>query len=223
MKTICTLFILTLTTALFAQNPITRQLDDFTTVKAFDRVVINLVKSETNKVVISGEDAEDVVVINKDGVLKIRMDFEKIFDGNRTFIHVHYTEIAIIDGNEGAVITTNELLEQDRIELRVQEGARITAGLQVKEANLRAVTGGILEISGRSDTQNVKVNTGGIYEGRSLETKTSNVKVQAGGDVSLFASEIANIKIRAGGDVYVYGNPDQVIKDRVFGGRVKIM
>ena len=46
----------------------------------FHIVFYNLIKSKTNKVEITGDDIEDVEVINKDGKLKIRMKFDKICD-----------------------------------------------------------------------------------------------------------------------------------------------
>lgn len=223
MKTIFAFIAVLITGISFAQNPITKNVGDFTEVKVYDRIVVNLVKSDENKVIITGEDVSQVQVVNKDGTLKIKMDLDLIFDGNKTFVHVHYNNLQVIDGNEGAVITSNELIEQDKIEIKMQEGARVKVGLQVREALLRAVTGGIIEASGQATIQKVKVNTGGLYEGRDLETETAEIFVQAGGEVEAYASKMADLTIRAGGDIVIYGNPAQVKKHRTFGGRIKIM
>lgn len=223
MKLFNTLIVLFTVATSFAQNPITKSVGDFTEVKVYDRIVVNLVKSVENKVIISGEDASQVQVINKDGKLKIRMDFGLIFDGNKTFVHVHYKNLEIIDGNEGSEITSNELIEQDQIEIKMQEGARIKVGLQVREANLRAVTGGIINASGMAEQQKITVNTGGSFEGRDFETERAVIFVQAGGEVEAYASKKVDITVRAGGDVEVYGNPAEVKRKRTFGGRIKIM
>jgi hypothetical protein len=223
MKLFSTLITLFIVVTSYAQNPITKNVGDFTEVKVYDRIVVNLVKSDENKVIITGEDASQVEVVNKDGKLKIRMEFDLIFDGNKTFVHVHYNNLEIIDGNEGAEITSNELIEQDEIEIKMQEGARIKVGLQVREANLRAVTGGVIEASGMAEQQSVKVNTGGIYEGRDLETERADIFVQAGGEVEAYVSKKVDVTVRAGGDVMVYGNPAEVKRRRTFGGRIKIM
>ena len=223
MKTIVTFIAILITSISFAQSPITKNVGDFAEVKVYDRIVVNLVKSTENKVVITGEDVSQVNVVNKDGTLKIKMDLDLIFDGKKTFVYVHYNNLEVIDGNEGAVITSNELIEQDKIEIKMQEGARVKVGLQVREALLRAVTGGIIEASGQATVQRVKVNTGGIYEGRNLETETAEIFVQAGGEVEAYASKMADLTIRAGGDIVIYGNPAEVKKHRTFGGRIKIM
>lgn len=223
MKFIYTLLALVITATTFAQNPITKNVGDFTELKVYDRIVVNLVKSDENKIIITGEDASQVQTVNKDGILKIRMDLGLTFDGDKTFVHVYYNNLQIIDGNEGAVITSNELIEQDNIEIKMQEGARIKVGLIVKEAILRAVTGGMIEASGQATLQKVKINTGGIYQGRELKTETAEIFVQAGGDVEAYVTKLADLTIRAGGDIVIYGNPEEVKRKRTFGGRIKIM
>jgi hypothetical protein len=222
-KIIMTVIAVCISAITFGQDPITKNVGDFTEVKVYDRIVVNLVKSNENKVVVSGADASQVEVVNKDGKLKIRMEFDLIFDGNHTFVNVFYNNLKIIDGNEGAEITSNELIEQDEIEIKMQEGARIRVGLKVRNAIMRAVTGGVIEASGLGTTQDVTVNTGGIYEGRDFETEEAKVFVQAGGEVEVYASKKVDITIRAGGDVDVYGKPAEVKRRRTFGGRIRVM
>ena len=176
MKTFITLAFIAVTSILTAQNPKEKEVGDFNEVKVYDRIEVNLIKSKTNKVEITGDDIEDVEVINKDGKLKIRMKFDKIFNGDRTFVAVHYTKLDIIDGNEGAFISSNELIEQDFIELKSQEGARLKIGLDVKRVDIKAVSGGIVETRGKAESQNISLNTGGVYEGKSFETQNTDRK-----------------------------------------------
>ena len=200
MKNQFVLLFIMLTCALSAQEKV-ENIGDFTEVKVFDRMRVNLIKSDENKVILKGRDTEDIELVNKDGILKIRMDIDKIFDGNETFVEVYFNNLKVIDGNEGAEININELLEQDEIEIRVQEGARVTAGIDVESATLRAVTGGIIRINGSARSQNVEINTGGIYNGKNLETTDTQIRIQAGGEAEIFARRTADIKLRAGADI----------------------
>jgi hypothetical protein len=206
-----------------AQNPIEMVVSDFDMIKSYDLITVNLVKSTENKIIISGRDAQDVEYVQKNGILKIRMRSEKIFDGTETFVHVYYKELSTIDANEGSVILSNELIEQDRLEIKVQEGATVKAGLKVKNLDVRAVTGGIVQLSGQVEDQILVVNTGGIVENAKLRTDYTKVKVQAGGEVELYAIQTVDIKVQAGGDVIVYGNPKNVKQKTLFGGRIKII
>ncbi|WP_124979132.1 head GIN domain-containing protein [Nonlabens xiamenensis] len=222
MKLILSLVFLAFFQLLPAQNPREINVADFDTIKVFDLITVNLVKSDESKIVITGQDAEDVEFVQKNELLKIRMKSDKIFDGEETFVHVYYKSLKTIDGNEGAVILSNELFEQDRLEVRVQEGARVTAGMAVKNLQVRAVTGGIVELSGVSESQVIVANTGGIVENQNLKTDYTKVKVQAGGEVEVFASDEVDVYVRAGGEVDVYGHPKKVSKKSILGGDIHI-
>ncbi|MGB6269060.1 MAG: head GIN domain-containing protein [Olleya sp.] len=210
------------TTFLVAQNPKNKNVDNFNTVKVFDLIKVSLVKSNENKVMITGEDVDDVEIFIKNNTLKVRMKLDRSFDGTKTFVAVHYTDLKVIDANEGAIIVGNQLIEQDTIELRAQEGASIIVGLDVDTVEIRAVSGGIIETRGKANTQNITLNTGGIYEGRAFETKNTTVKIRAAGEAEVKASDTVDARITAGGDIYIYGNPETVNKKQTFGGRIEI-
>lgn len=223
MKSVATVFMLLISLSLFAQNPLDKKVGNFDEVKVYDLIEVNLIKSKENKVVITGDDVDDVDIINKDGKLKIRMKLNKIFNGSKTFVAVHYTNLKTIDGNEGAYISSNELIEQNDIELKAQEGARLKIGLDVNNLDVKAVSGGIVETRGKANTQNINLNTGGIYEGKTFETKITNVTIKVAGEADVNASDTVNAKVRAGGDISIYGNPQTVNEDTALGGRIKRM
>ena len=223
MRTILAIALVITTSLLTAQNPIEKGVGDFSEIKVFDLIEVNLIKSDTNRVEITGDDIEDVEVINKNGTLKIRMKLDKIFNGEKTFVAVYYTTLKVIDGNEGAFISSNELITQDYVELRAQEGARLKIGLDVKKVDIKAVTGGIIETRGKAVSQDITLNTGGMYEGKLFETKNTSVNIKAAGEADVYASKEVNAKVFAGGDVFIYGNPESINESTTLGGRVKRM
>lgn len=206
----------------FAQRIVDREVGDFNEIKVYDLIEVNLIKGDENRILIKGDNVDDIQFVNKDGVLKLRMQLEKKFQGEHTLIEVYYTNIDVIDGNEGAKIVCNETVVKERLTVKVQEGAQIKIGMEVDQLDLRAVTGGIIEASGLAKNQTIVLNTGGIFEGRELKTAYTSVKVTAGGEATLSASEKVDINVRAGGDVFVYGNPKEVNKNTFAGGRIHI-
>lgn len=223
MRHISTLILVFITTTAFSQRTIDKQVGDFNEIKVFDLIEVNLIQSDENRILIKGDNTEDIKWANKDGVLKLRMQLDKKFTGENTFIEVHYTDIDIIDANEGARITCNELVKKTKLELKAQEGANIRIGMDVAVVDIRAVTGGIIEASGLAENQSIVLNTGGIFEGSDLRTQISDVKIQAGGEAEVFASERVDINVKAGGDVTVYGQPKEVNKKTFAGGRVRVL
>ena len=222
MKKVLTLCLFLVALNVVAQRTIDKEVGDFNKIKVFDLIEVNLIKSDENRILIKGDNVYDIKFVNKDGTLKLRMELEKKFRGEDTMIEVYYTHLDVIDGNEGAKIVGNELISQNSIELRAQEGARIKIGMEVENVDVRAVTGGIVEASGIATNQVVVLNTGGVFEGRDLKTEVASVKISAGGEAELHASEKVDINVRAGGDVYVYGNPREVNKNTLAGGRIVI-
>jgi len=223
MKKILTLIAVLCVSLVSGQNTVEKTVGEFQELKVYDLIEVELVKSKENKVVITGKNTEDVIVVNKNGKLKIKMNLEESFDGNDTSVKLYYTSIDIIDANEGAFITSNDKIKQYEIELKAQEGGRIQLELKVKTASIKSTSGGIIETTGKSDKQDISIHTGGIYKGKELETESTKVAIRAAGEADIYATSIVDVRIRAGGDVYIYGNPETVNESRVLGGRIKRM
>ncbi|WP_138432545.1 head GIN domain-containing protein [Winogradskyella algicola] len=223
MKKYALLLTLVLGLVANAQDTIEKSIGEFSTVKVYDLINLKMIKSDENKVVIAGDNKEDVQVINNNGKLKIRMKLEESYDGNDIVVKLYYTAVEVIDANEGANVVVNDPIEQFEIDLKTQEGGEITAELKTSYANFRAVTGGIINVSGSSKNQDISIYTGGVFNGEQLSTEQTEVSVNAGGEAYVNASELVDVRIKAGGDVYIYGKPKQINESKVLGGRVKRM
>lgn len=218
------LFLCGLHTISSQENKVTKSLDKFSELKGFDGLSINLIKSDENKAVITGENTDKVAIVNNNGVLKVRMQIGKIFSGYRTFIDLYYSEkLVVIDVNEDARITSKSKIKQDVLELKAQEGGEISIVAEVEQMLIKSVSGGVIETSGFSNLQDVQINTGGVYEGKGFKTKFSTVNVNAGSRAEIYASEYVKAAVKAGGEVLVYGNPPKLEEKTVFGGAIKKM
>lgn len=223
MKNILITLISFTTISIGAQNTITKTVGEFSELKVYDLINVELINSKENKVEITGKNASDVVVVNKNGVLKIRLNLEEIFDGNKTDVKLYYTSFDVIDVNEGAYVNSTEQIKQFEVELKAQEGGLINLNLDTKETKIKAVTGGIIEINGKTNNQSVTIGTGGILKAENLRSTNAKVAIRAGGEAYVNATELLDIKIRAGGDVFIYGKPNKVNENRALGGRIKYM
>jgi hypothetical protein len=225
MKNLMIFFLMVSFQAVWAQEgERVQDLKKFTQVKGFDGLSINLIKSNENKAVITGENLYKVSLVNKDGILKVRMRLDKIFSGYRTFVDLHYTEeLIIIDVNEDARITSQTTIKQDVLELKAQEGGELSISAEVEQLLVKTVTGGLVETNGSSDLQDVAINTGGVYEGKDFKTKFSTINVNAGSRAEIYASDYVKATVKAGGEVLVYGDPAKMEEKTVFGGKITRM
>ncbi len=215
------LLLLSINTVKAQEEKITQKLQNFTEVKAFDGLSVNLIRSDKNEAIITGVNTKKVAIVNKDGVLKIRMEIDKIFSGYRTFIDLYYTEnLKIIDVNEDARIISKENIEQDILELKAQEGGELIINTKVTQLLVKSITGGVITTNGSSKNQDVKINTGGAYKGKNFSTELTTITVNAGGNAEINTSNYVQATVKAGGEVLVYGNPKRMDEKTVFGGKI---
>ena len=220
MKKALFILFLLLNSFLFSQTPITRTLGEFKEIKVYDLINVDLIKSTENKITISGKFAEDVNVIQKNNILKIRMKLKKMLNGAQTNVKVYYTELDIIDANQGAVITSNDLIKQYELILKAQEGAYISVNAETKRTEIKSVTGSTIITSGTTSKQDIKIATGGVYKGSSFSAENTELSIKTGGKANVRTSNILEVKIFSGGDVYIYGTPKQLKQRKIFGGRI---
>ena len=217
-----TFLLVFISTITFAQEKITTKLGDFNTVKVYNGLTVELQKGETAKVEITGSQSEDVSIKNVNGVLKIRLHFPDSFTAEDVKIVLYYTKnLAILDANEGGTIFSDETIEQQHIEVKVQEGAKIYLAVDIKHLTVKAVSGGIIELTGTAENQNVEATTGGIYEAYQLQSKQAIVTAASGATVEVNANEILDAKVRFGGNIYYIGTPEVLKTKKVIGGVIK--
>lgn len=207
-------------TQVFSQDSVTKTLGEFSELKVYDLINIELIKSDENKLIISGENKNDVSVIQKNNKLKIRMKLDKMFNGKNTNVKLYYTSIDEIDANEGVNINVKSKLKQYELTLRAQEGAQITASVDTKFLSVKSVTGGVVTTTGQTSKLNLTLRTGGVYEGSKTTAQNSSLFIKAGGEASVHTTNVLNVKIFSGGDVFVYGTPKQLKQNKLFGGRI---
>ncbi|WP_459210225.1 head GIN domain-containing protein [Aquimarina rhabdastrellae] len=220
MKNLMYIFLLCIGINASAQEVIEKKVSRFNELKVFDKIQLTLVKSNVNKVEISGIYREKIDVVQKNGKLKIKMALNNLWDNNNTQVTVYYTYLEIIDVNEGAVVKTEETIENETIVFKAQEGGKIYAGVKANSFIGRAVTGGYIETFGESKEQEITIKAGGEYQGQDLTTVNSLIKISAGGRGSVNASKYVKANTNAGGTIRIYGNPRQIDSKKVLGGKI---
>ncbi len=207
-------------TQIFAQTPITKTLGEFSELKVYDLINVELIKSDQNKIVISGENSQDVRIVQKNNTLKIRLKLDKMFNGEDTKVKLYYTSVDKIDANEGAIITAKDPIKQYELELKTQEGGQISAQVNTKLLIVKSVTGGVVKTIGNTERQQLNIRTGGQYNGSKTEAQHTSLFIKAGGVAKVNTVKVLDVKIFSGGDVLIYGTPKQLKQNKLFGGRI---
>ena len=202
----------------FAQ--VTKVLGEFENVSVFDRISVQLIPSTENRIEITGSRSGDVELVNKNGTLKIRMALRKLLEGEDVSAKLYFKEINEINASEGSYVICDTPIKQTALKVDAKEGSEVRLTLDVKKANLRAVTGGILKIQGKATNSDVSLGTGGVLQAMDLQTVQTTIKITTGGEADVRASELVDAKVRAGGNVVVFGSPQQINKNITLGGTI---
>jgi hypothetical protein len=218
MKKISVILLLLISSLGFAQ--VTKNLGEFDKISVFDRISVQLIPSNENRIEIKGSRAQEVELVNKNGSLKIRMEFGKLLDGDDISAKLYFKQIDEIDASEGSYVICDEPIKQTAIIVNTKEGGEIRLVLDVKKVNLRAVTGGVLKIKGKATNSDVSLGTGGVLQAEDLQTVQTSIKITTGGEADIRASELVDAKVRAGGNITIYGSPQQINKSTALGGSI---
>lgn len=204
-----------------AFSQIEKSVGDFSKVTAFDQIDVTLIPAKENKVFLTGNGSEEVELVNKNGELKIRMPLSRLLEGDNVSATVYYKKIDALEANEGSRIASEAVFTATSFDIKAKEGAQIKVKLQVDRLTARVANGSTINLSGTAKNQEVLVNSGGIYEAEKLVTYQTVIKVNAGGESDVNATDLVEAKVRAGGDIIIYGKPKQINQKIVAGGTIK--
>lgn len=219
MKKFAYIFVLVISQTLFSQD-VTKNPGDFTSLKVFDQISVQLKPGPESKVEIKGSRASEVEVINKNGELKIKMPLQKLLQGEEIEATVYYQKLEIIEASEGSYVNSETPIKAVNFSLNAKEGSEIRVVLEVQKATVKIHSGGKIRISGTTDNQEVNLTSGGILKAEKFISKQSTVSLRAGGDISVYATDFVDAKVSAGGDIYIHGSPKQINQKVLFAGTI---
>ena len=224
-KTITVLAIL-FTCTIFTQTTVKKSLGDYSTLKVYNGIEVTLVKSQEQKIEIKGEKSEMIKIKNVNGVLKLSLPFslkpENNYANGKVLVTLYYnTNIDIIDANEGSTIIGKDF-QQEKLKVSAQERAFIELTLKVTHLNIRASSGGMIKLTGSTESQIANIDLYGVYNGFGLKTTgNSNVFSGTGAKAEIFAGKTITAKVNFGGSIFYKGSPEIQKNKKVLGGIIQ--
>jgi hypothetical protein len=218
MKKLVTLSFVLISNLFFGQ--ITTKLGDFNKVTSFDQIDVRLIEGSENKIILSGNEVDEVELINKNGELKIRMPLSKTMTGDGISATVYFKKIDAVEANEGSRISSEEIFKGLNFDIIAKEGAKVKILLEVDRVKSKISSGAIVNLEGSAKNQDILITSGGELEAKELVTFQTIVTINAGGEATIYAIDFVDAKTRAGGDIIVYGNPKELNQKTVMGGSI---
>ena len=219
MKKIVVIVAVLLSQVTFSQ--VTKSVGEFNKVTSFDKIRVNLVASNEDKIVLKGKYEAEAEVVNKNGELKIKLPFGKFLDGEDLLATVYFKKLDAIEANEGSYIFCYTEIKAIDFKLLAKEGSHIDATINATKITVTSANGSEIELTGKTQNLDVVVNSGAIFEGKSCIATQATVAVNAGGSADVNATDLVDAKTRAGGAITIFGKPKQINQKTVLGGTIK--
>lgn len=216
-------FILTLLiipSLLVSQEEINRNLGEFTKLSIYDGINVELIKYDENKVEASGENTRFVVVKNKNGNLKIRLNVQKRFSGDRTMVKLYYKNIYSFIAHEGSNIFSKDTLKQADLKIKGHTGSRIDIPVQLNSISVTSTAGAKITLRGSSTYLEASSATGSEINARNMVIEDGEVSALSGSMVDVRAETSLEAIARIGGVINVHSKTERITEKVSLGGSV---
>ena len=185
-----------------------KNIGDFQELKVLDGINVVLEKGDKNFLKITGDNTDNVVVLNKSGSLVIRMQLVKKLKGQNTVVKLtHKSRIFLIEAKEGATVISQNKIDQSTIYLKTASGGQIDLDIQTEKTTASANSGGVVNLKGNTFSFDATVKSGSIVKAYELTSSQTKVKASSGGACKAYARDIFEANASLGGSIEVYGDP----------------
>jgi len=223
MKKIVLLCIALVTLNAFGQKSV-RINDDINALKISAGIQVQLyTDAEENKILANEMVFEAINYKVRDNQLRISSRIEALLEGDVPLrLKVYVKKLSNLNVVQGSFVEFQNMFETRQLVLRAGEGSTISGDLKVDSLEAKVLSGGLINVQGIANTQNVEIKTGGAYEAQNLKTENTTVKISYGGKAQVYATKNCGAKVIAGGIIDIYGNPEFFNEKRNFGGEINL-
>ncbi len=180
--------------------------------------------AKTNKIVADQRVLEAINYKVKDYELKVGLPIGSLIDGKLPLkLKIYTKNIDQLNAVQGSSVEIQNIVKTEHFFIRATEGSVVSGEFNTQSVELKALSGGIIDIRGKTKDQDVLVNTGGEYNGQNLKSQNTIVKVTYGGNADVLVSQNCEAKVVVGGNIYIHGNPKYVNEKTSFGGDIFIV
>ncbi|WP_312555193.1 head GIN domain-containing protein [Empedobacter brevis] len=202
----------------FAQEEI--NVGEFSILKVYDKIPVELISSNKNLIEVDGVNASDIKVENSKGELKIKMSGTKLMQGGEATVKVYYKSLYEIQASQGSKIYSDDEIKSQVLNLISNEGSSIKLPVNLGKLEVKINSGAEVILTGNTEFQTVVANSGGKYYSKTLKAENSTLTTNAGGFIETTSTKSVEAKTRAGGVIDIYGNPSQRNQKKLAGGKI---
>ncbi len=199
------------------------------TLAAFDAISVTgnidliLEEGETEEATVyaHGIPEDKVKVKVERGTLKFKLLNSVFYKDDEVEVRVTYKKLRGVKGQAGAYIRNKGVLTSDHLKVVANSGATIKLDVETNAIDGSASEGGVLELEGKTGSQNASAVTGGQYDSVDMQSERTYVRAGTGGQAIVNASEVLEASANTGGVIEYEGHPKDKTVKKLLGGTVR--
>lgn len=218
---------------------------DFDEIKVVQSISAEVVKSDTEKVIISAPSdiMEDILVDNTNGRLLIHFKPGLQLSANKVSAKIFAKDFSKLEATSSARIEVKDQFTQDKTEVEVSSSADIIGNLEANDLdidvsssgsfrgkiwavnlNAEASSSAKINIEGKATNAKIDVASSGAVNGENVVAKNAEIQASSSGRAHLGVIEKLSAKTSSSGNVKVIrkGKLNVISQDSNSGGRITI-
>lgn len=229
MKRILIILILAAPIATYSQSveTFTREVENFTKIKASNGVKVNLVNGTPGTIKVNSRrvDKEDIIIEVHGNTLRLSIDaWSQLREHHHNWeveIDVPIRSLSSITCVTGAMVTTEAPLRGDKMKITSNTGGELFLDLNYGEVVATISTGAVAKLKGSAELLEITSSMGAEVEANRLEADYVYAKAGMGAVLEVYAKKEITSSASFGGEIEVLGNPDRTHTKRSMGGEIK--
>lgn len=211
-------------TGLGQEVPQSIALKPFSELKVYDKIILTLEKSDTDALLVHGNNAYELQRTENGELLKLRMDPDQGAINSEVNATLYYSgPLRFITAHANAIIKNTGNLTGETCELQAQGGGMITLNLTMTTVRAKAMTGGGISLTGECVQQEVSAVTAGTVLNSAFLSKETVAMAMGGGLAEVNATSVIKAQTKSGGTIKVFGKPKKKVMDTTYGGELLLM
>lgn len=217
----------------------------FDEIKVSESISAEIVKSDTEKVVITapGDILDDILVENNNGKLHIHFKPGLNLSARNVAAKIFARDFSKVEANSSAEIMIKDKFTQDKTKVEVSSSGSITGNLEANDlsvevsssgnfsgevwaVNLEADAGssGDIDISGKAKKANLHASSSGKISAEKLVAQNAEIEASSSGEVNVSVSEKLKSEASSGGEIRVIrkGNLEIISQNQSSGGSISV-
>ncbi len=217
------LFALFLTVSINAQ---TRQIGNFTGIRASTNVSVKLVKSDSPSIeykMIKGDESTLITEVKGSNlIIKTKSRFGRN-NNSKAKVIVYYTELNDISVSASATVKSDEPIITDDMDINVSSAASADIEVIAESIDIDVSSAGTLKLEGRATKADYDASSGASINAKMMICDYVSADVSSGAKVSVHVNKKLNADASSGGSIKYKGDADDTRIDKGWSGQISRM